>query len=283
MLTMVGAGLVLLAVAPGAEQPPPVQCIVENALGRCLVGAVDPGRPGRDEPDRPADPVDEERAGDVDRREDRAADSAPPPPNYLVRPLGDGGWVRNDAVLPDADGLVAAAPPAPAAAVPPGVLAQRAIEELGLAPPGLRMSVEGTGFVGVPMWLWIDGGAAATGPVSATATAGTAQVTATARLTVVEWAMGPPGELVRCSGPGTPWSGQDGESPDCGYVYDLRSLPDRTGGSGAWTVTATAVWTVAWSGVSGGAPVAGADTVLLTTEADLPVGEIQVLVGGGDR
>jgi hypothetical protein len=285
VLTALGVSMALVAAGPYVSQPPPGGCVVEDLLGRCLVSAVDPGRPGRAEPERPAEAT--------DRRSPRPADGddgtdgpppPPPPPNYLVRPFGDGGWVRGGPELPDPAELLAAQPQAPdAPAVDPGVLAQEAIEALEIAPPELRLSVDGTGFVGVPVWLWLEGGEAATGPVSATATAGGARVTATARLSTVEWAMGPPGELVRCAGPGTPWTGQDGPSPDCGYVYTRRSLPERTAGRGVWTVTATAVWSVTWSGVSAGAPVEGTDTVSLASEAALPVGELQVLVGGGDR
>lgn len=164
--------------------------------------------------------------------------------------------------------------------MPPEILAQRAVEQLSLPAPVLHTSGVDRGFVGVPMWLWIDGGAAYTGPVSATATAGAASVTATAQLSEVEWAMGPPGAVVRCAGPGTPWTGQEGESPDCGYTYQRRSLPDRTAGTGRWTITATSVWTVTWSGASGGAPVAGEQIVRVPNETTLAVSEVQVLVGG---
>ncbi|MER7433681.1 hypothetical protein ACFU8R_28700 [Pseudonocardia alni] len=183
-----------------------------------------------------------------------------------------------DALLAE---LPAGAAPAPATAViTPEALAARAVELLTLEPPVLSTSAVGTGFVGLPVWLWIDNGPAATGPVSATATAGAAQVTATARLSAVEWSMGPPGERVHCTGPGTPWTGQEGPSPDCGYVYAQRSLPERTDGSGIWTITATAVWTVTWSGISGGVPVAGEQRVLVPASTTLPVAEVQVLVAG---
>lgn len=284
MLSAIGVSVSLLAIAPIVEQPAPA-CIVEDSHGRCLVSAVDPGRPGRPVPERPTEPTDLRSPRQESRDSGADAPAPPPPPTYLVRPLGEGGWVRNDSVLPDAAELLAAAPPPvpDVSAVDPGVLAQQAVEALDIAAPELRMSVEGTGYVGVPVWLWIEGGEAATGPVSATASAGGARVTATARLSAVEWSMGPPGELVRCAGAGTPWTGQDGESPDCGYVYTRRSLPERTGGRGVWTVTATAIWSVTWSGVSAGAPVEGTDTVALTGEVALPIGELQVLAGGGDR
>lgn len=278
MLTTLGLGLALLAAGPTLQQPSPTSCVVEDTVGRCIVSAVDPGRPRRAEPDAAAErPVDR-----PNRPATRGGGTDVAPPAVPVLPPGN----VNNTGLPNSAQQLAAIPVAAggaAAAVDPAVLAQRAVDELDIAPPALRASVEGTAFVGVPLWLWIDGGQAATGPVSATATAGAARVTAMARLSAVEWSMGPPGEVVRCAGPGTPWTGQDGESPDCGFVYTQRSLPERTGGRGSWTVTATAVWGVTWSGVSGGAPVAGSDTVLLSSEVELPVGELQVLVGGGGR
>ena len=110
---------------------------------------------------------------------------------------------------------------------------RRAVEELNLAAPRIALSARGQGFVGVPVWLWLADGQAVTSPASATAAVGAASVTATARLVSVEWALGPPGARVVCAGPGTPWTGQPGPSPDCGYTYRLRSLPDTHGRDGA--------------------------------------------------
>jgi hypothetical protein len=177
-------------------------------------------------------------------------------------------------------GAARATPPA-AAQVDPAVPVRVAISELALRAPVIRLSASGTVFVGVPVWLWIDRGQALTGPTSATAAVGNAAVRATARLTSVEWSMGPDGAQVVCEGPGTPWTGQPGPSPTCGYVYTQRSLPERTAGRGRWLVQATGVWQVEWEGVSDGAPVAGAQTVRVSSQIELPVGEIQVLVSGG--
>ena len=283
MLRAVGVIVALVASAPA--QPPPTECAVVDTIGQCLVSAIDPGRPGRDEPETDDDEPRTPRRNPRPVEAGEAEPPAPPPPRGPAQPFGDGGWVVGDE--PDIAGLQGLLADEQAVAAPGAVavevLAQRAIEALEIDPPELRMSVEGTAFVGVPLWLWIDGGADATGPVSTTATVGAARVTATARLSSVEWSMGPPGALVRCAGPGTPWAGQEGPSPDCGYAFAQRSLPERTGSRGAWTVTATAVWSVTWSGVSGGVPVEGTDTVALSSEAELPVGEVQVLVGGGGR
>ncbi|WP_345420042.1 hypothetical protein [Pseudonocardia xishanensis] len=156
--------------------------------------------------------------------------------------------------------------------------AQIAINELDLAAPTIRFSGGDPAVVGVPVWLWLDGVDGI--PPSATAAVGTARVTATARLTAVEWTLGPPGAEIVCRGAGTPWIGQDGPSPDCGYSYTLRSLPERTGGSGRFPVTATAVWQVAWQGISAGAPVEGGEELRLTTETSIAVDEVQTLVVG---
>ncbi len=285
MLTAPGLVAVLPAVAimMAADQEPP-DCVVVDSIGRCVVAAYDPGRPGGPlDPDRDDEPPTRPRP----RQDPGSGESGtPPPPRPQIGalPLGD-GWVVGP--IPDPADFLNGVPVGNATAAPdPTVigqlLAQRAVEQLTLAPPVVHTSVSDTGFIGVPMWLWIDD--EGTGPVSATATARAAQVTAVGRLSAVEWSMGPPGATVRCAGPGTPWTGQDGPSPDCGYVYELRSLPERTAGSGRWTVTATSVWTVTWSGVSGGVPVDGQQTVRVSADTSLAVGEVQVLVdGGGDR
>lgn len=280
MLTSVGLAValptVLLASAAGPEPP---DCAVTNSYGRCVVTAIDPGRSGSASPEDDTDGREPRsgRSGDDDD-----APAARPRPNIASLPMGDGGWTQTD-LNPLLQDLRAAQDLQATPVVTPEALAARAVELLELEPPVLRTSVATTGFVGLPVWLWIDGGTAATGPVSATATAGAAAVTATGRLSAVDWEMGPVGGFVRCAGPGTPWTGQDGPSPDCGYVYEQRSLPERTGGTGAWTVTATAVWTVTWSGVSGGVPVEGEQTLLVPATTTMPVGEVQVLVGGGPR
>jgi hypothetical protein len=160
---------------------------------------------------------------------------------------------------------------------------RRAVEELNLAAPRIALSARGQGFVGVPVWLWLADGRALATPASATAAVGAASVTATARLVSVEWTLGPPGARVVCAGPGTPWTGQQGPSPDCGYTYQLRSLPERTGGTGRWPITATVHWQVDWQGTSAGVPVAGQEALALPASTALTVGELQALVTGGEQ
>lgn len=280
MLTAIRAMTVVLPMlVPGAPlEPGPPGCAVVDSIGRCLVIAADPGRPGG-----PRDEAGPDRAPrDAAPRAASTAPVAPPRPRLEAMPFGD-SWRIGEAIDP-ADLLAPEPAPEAAAEAPPAaVLAQRAIELLTVDQPALRTSTGGSGFVGVPVWLWIEDGAAAAGPLTATATAGASRVTATARLARVEWRMGPPGAVVSCDGPGTPWAGQSGPSPDCGYVFEQRSLPERTSGTGAWEVVATAVWTVSWNGVSGGEPVDGQETVEVPATTALEIGEIQVLVAGETR
>ncbi|WP_143517492.1 hypothetical protein [Pseudonocardia sp. MH-G8] len=280
-VSLLALGLAVLPVPTAADAPPDGGgCKVVDGAGRCLIEAADPARPGGPrarEPER-------ERERPSPGRRDQDRSSAPPgssaqggqaPPAGAPQPDGgEAGEPVGEVEFTPPQDLV---PPA----VSPTVLAQRAIETLDLPAPAVRMSVSDLAFVGVPVWLWIDPGPQGTGPLSATATAGASQVTATARLVAVEWTMGPPGAEVRCPGTGTPWTGQPEPSPDCGYTYELRSLPERTGGTGRWPVVATGIWQVDWTGASGGTPVSGGQTVLLTAEQPLAVGEVQVLVDGG--
>lgn len=179
---------------------------------------------------------------------------------------------------PVAPGDPAAPPPPP----DPAVVAQSAIAQLDLVASAPRLSANPRTAVGLPVWMWVDPGAASTGPLTATASIGGTTVTATATLDRIEWSMGPAGATVVCQGPGTPvaaniplYVGDD--SPTCGYSYELRSLPERTGGIGRWPVTATSVWTITWTG---GGQTGGQD-LSLTAGTDLEVGELQAVMTGG--
>lgn len=294
-LTLATALLPLITAGGASAEPPP--CEVVALSGRCLVEALDPGRPGGPaEADRGV-PDQDESSGDGSSRvgspgggrPQQEIPAGPPPRRPFVQPLiGENGGPGGLAVGPDrADEILAllAEEVNPDAAVPvavdPAVPAQLAINELELGGPVIRLSTGDTGFVGVPVWMWIERDPDLTGPRSATAAVGSAEVTATGRLASVEWEMGASGDRVVCDGPGTPWTGQIGPSPDCGYVYELRSLPERTGGTGRWPIVATIVWQVDWAGTSGGAPVSGQQAVRVSADTSVSVGEIQVLVSGG--
>jgi hypothetical protein len=122
--------------------------------------------------------------------------------------------------------------------------------------------------VGYPLWLWADG-PTHVGPIS-DSVAGLS-VSLDAEVRGLTFRMGD-GHTVTCAGSGHPWTAivQPGtESPSCGYTYAKPSLPDET-----YTVTTIANWAVTWTsnGQSGVINVPVADT------AQLPVGELQVLV-----
>ena len=131
--------------------------------------------------------------------------------------------------------------------------------ELTLPGPGIEANpspgVEQ--LVGVPTWLWLEGGWQ---PVAATAAVPGESVTATATPTSVAWSMGD-GSAVDCAGPGTPYAAGDNPaaaSPTCGHTYETPSVgqPD-----GAFEVTATITWSITWAG--GGQ--AGTEPALTTT------------------
>lgn len=266
-----------LPVLMAAGPPEPGRCAVIDGAGLCLVAAADPARPAG--PAAPKKPGGTSTPATPTTR----LDPNPSSSSSVLPIIGPGGRSMGWALAAPPQLPADPAPPARPVAAPvdPTVLARRAVRSLGLPRPAPELSITDRAYVGVPIWLWVAGDQANVGPTSATATAGTAQVTATARLTSTEWTMGPPGAVVRCAGPGTPWTGTPGPSPDCGYVYTERSLPQRTGGPARWTVTVTGMWQVTWNGVSGGVPVAGEQLVQLTTSRPVSVGELQVLVTGG--
>jgi hypothetical protein len=122
--------------------------------------------------------------------------------------------------------------------------------------------------VGYPLWLWADG-PTHVGPIS-DSVAGLS-VSLDAEVSSLTFRMGD-GHTVTCAGSGHAWTTavQPGtESPSCGYTYAKPSLPEKT-----YTVAAIANWAVTWTsnGQSGVINVPVADT------AELPVGELQVLV-----
>jgi len=185
---------------------------------------------------------------------------------------------------PAAPGAPPATPPPPPPPSPAQV-AQIAISQLKLTAATPHVSANPNTAVGLPVWMWVDQTPNTTGPVSTTAAAGPTSVTAVATLSRIDWSTGPAGAVVSCAGPGTPAPAGPiflgNKSPDCGYSYALRSLPDRTGGTGKWPITATAVWNITWFG--GGQ--AGGQGLNLTARTAVEVGELQsvfVAPGGGN-
>lgn len=192
---------------------------------------------------------------------------------------GDGNAiVTNIFVATDAGG--------PVQVIDPAVVAQDAIAQvskLSALVPDAHLFPDQ---LSVNRWtyLWVTD----PGAVSATATAGTVSVTATARLKSVTWSMGEPvaGATFTCQGtghdPGPDASTTMVEDPEpgtCHYAFHRRSLDERTGGTGAWKVTAQANWAVTWESNTG---VTGADTLQVASVNQASVGEWRTVIVPAD-
>ncbi|GLW03662.1 ATP/GTP-binding protein [Streptomyces lavendulae subsp. lavendulae] len=163
---------------------------------------------------------------------------------------------------------------APAPAVDPAVLAQRAVDSMLLEGPAVvSPRAAGTYTVGVPVWMWVGQGQTTWGPNSASASAGGITVTATAKVSRVVWSMGD-GSSVTCTGPGTPYAASRGmaESPDCGHRYKATSA--RSPG-GKYQGTATSTWSIDWAVTGGGQT--GQLTEVRQSAFTVAVGELQVV------
>lgn len=151
----------------------------------------------------------------------------------------------------------AAARPAPTVQAPAagpadlatGQAARRAIASV--APAGPRVAgptPTGRYLVGLPVLMWLEessGSASRT----ATTTAGGVTVTATAAVVSVRWSTGD-GTMITCgdAGPGRPSSSATAARPNCAHVYRHSSDGEP---NGCYRGTATALWRVHWTSVSG--------------------------------
>lgn len=135
----------------------------------------------------------------------------------------------------------------------PAVLARRALGELQLTSPAIRLapSPPAKTYVGLETWLWIPAGQWA--PLTKSVTAGATTVTVTAAPQAVAWRLGDGGTT--CRGPGRAWVvGRMSEeaSTDCDFVFDRVS----SGEPGGWfgvraTITFRADWTCSGSCLAG--------------------------------
>lgn len=168
-------------------------------------------------------------------------------------------------------------PPAAGQPAPEGETAQQvALREFATLPIkgpqiGIAPDPDGTGLVGLPVWLWTEVTALTWGPYTATAAVPGLTVTATATARRITWNMGD-GRQVVCDNPGTPYQASFGNtaSPDCGYRYarSSHSQPKRK-----FTVTGTTEWVVNWAG--GGQTGTIQQTRFTTTE--IQIDELQVV------
>lgn len=188
------------------------------------------------------------------------------PSDYVLRIEGCGPDGRGTSIIAQRSG--------PQAPPDPAVVAAEAVARLPIPLPHIRLGPDADQIaVNVPVWLWISN----PDPVSASATDRTVTVTATAALTSVTWSMGETGAVdFTCTGAGVaPRRGVDLWDPPCGYTYRLRSLTERTGGSGAWGVTAEATWAISWIANTG---ASGTDSVTTRSMAPARVGEWRTVI-----
>ena len=68
---------------------------------------------------------------------------------------------------------------------------------------------------------------------------------------------------------------EDPEPGTCHYAFHRRSLDERTGGTGAWKVTAQANWAVTWESNTG---ATGADTLQVASVNQASVGEWRTVI-----
>ncbi|WP_326757361.1 ATP/GTP-binding protein [Streptomyces phaeochromogenes] len=163
---------------------------------------------------------------------------------------------------------------APAVNVDPEQLARQAVDRMLLTGPDIASPrAAGKYIVGVPMWMWVNESPTTYGPNTASASLAGVTVTAKAKVTKIDWAMGD-GNAVTCRGPGTAYQASYGkqESPTCGHTYS-RTSASRSGGK--YSVNATATWTVDWQ-VNGGGE-AGQFTETRQSQAQVAMGELQVV------
>ncbi|MDH6115649.1 hypothetical protein P3T36_007266 [Kitasatospora sp. MAP12-15] len=153
-------------------------------------------------------------------------------------------------------------------------LAHQAVDKMLLADPAITTAPNSgsTGLIGMPVWMWATVSPTTWGPNTATADAGGDSVTATAHVTSMAWTMGD-GHTVTCSSAGTPYNASYGghASPDCGYTYTNTSANQP---HAQFHITATAAWTVDWTG--GGRQ--GQFALTRTSGADVAIAEAQAVV-----
>ena len=180
-----------------------------------------------------------------------------------------GGEYLNIEWVPDGSPPPGQGGPLPAP-VDPRAIAVDAEKEITLPTPGIHLNPAGDQLVNLPTWLWIDPADLQAPPLSVSA--GPVTVTVNATAVRVRWDMGD-GHVVTCNGPGTPWTGQSGASPDCGYTY-ARSSSNQPGE--AYKVTATVDWSASFTvtGAPGGGPL---PTLQRSASIPVRVAEAQAL------
>jgi hypothetical protein len=153
--------------------------------------------------------------------------------------------------------------------VDPHAVALQAENSLNLPSPTIEFNPPTNAVVNLPTWLWVDAGL--WHPYVVSATVGAVTATATATPTSVTWNLGDGGSL-ECAGPGTAYRTDlpaSAQQTSCSHEYQTTSLgqpsPDGNPNDGAFRITATVAWEVAWT--AQGAPGGGTLPALTTTSA----------------
>lgn len=166
-------------------------------------------------------------------------------------------YIPNGATVPDSPPLP---PPDPAD------LALSASKTLTMPKPALHWGpLPDQVVVHYPLWLWAD----EPGPVETSVSLRGVTVTMAAKIDSITWHTGEPVSnpdggvnteaVVTCQGRGEPAPSVEqvakiavaDRHPACGYAYQWRSTPERTHGTGSWTMRAEAQWTLTWTSNTG--------------------------------
>ncbi|MFI5688388.1 ATP/GTP-binding protein [Streptomyces sp. NPDC051636] len=164
----------------------------------------------------------------------------------------------------------------PAINVDPEQLAREAVDKMLLTGPDIASPrAAGRYVVGMPMWMWVHQTATTYGPNTASASLAGVTVTATAKVSSINWDMGDGTDPVVCNGPGTKYESSMGKapSPDCGHIYEEASTEAK---GGKFHGTATATWTINWQ-VTAGPAENGQFNEVRQTPFAVGVREVQVL------
>lgn len=175
---------------------------------------------------------------------------------------GDGKPQTREVFREDGSSFVGYADPNPAIPAPvppqPQDFLEDAKSQLHLPAPQINVGPNAeAAVVNLPLSFWVGG------PTEYRASAGLAGgvgVVVTAKLKAVTWNFGEPADqssptgaaaTLTCEGPGTPASATAGgatpsDALGCSHKFRWKSTADRTGGAGAWTIGASAVWDVTW-------------------------------------
>lgn len=184
----------------------------------------------------------------------------------------DGGATNYTYIyVPNGKTAPAAPPPLPPPPPPPpdaNDLALTASKTLTMPKPQIHWGpLPDQVVVNYPLWLWVDN----PGAVGTSVSLRGVTVTMNATIDKIVWRTGEPTDpgnassheaVVECQGRGEPAPSIEevaqipvaDRHPPCGYAYRWKSTPERTGGTGTWTMTAEVDWTLAWTSTINGTP-----------------------------